>query len=421
MKSINQKKILIISNEPLSDVSSNGRTMKNMLLNIPKENLAQFYLHGVPDRDVCDNYFCVSDRDALNAFLCRKKTNSAVHSALAPNPNREKTVSRPVRSYRNLVLRNLVWQSMRWWTKDFSAFLETFVPDIVLLQAGDAPFMYKIARRIARKYHAKLVMFNTEYYVLKKLMYASSGKQMFWHNILMCSLKKQYGKFMRYADYCIYNTQALEAAYQEKYPHPGKSTVLYTTSTMERLPDESGTPFSLLYCGNLGAGRCMPIMEIADALLAVDPTAIFDIYGRFPSQEAQNAVCSKPNVCYHGFVEYSELIPRMCSASLLIHCENQNRVENLKYAFSTKIADSLASGRPFLVYASREYPFVQYLEKNRCAHIAADADELRTVLEICEENKAYLDQYTGKARLIAEQNHNREVNSRKIEAVFELI
>ena len=416
-----QKKILIISNEPLSDASANGRTMKNMLLNFPRENLAQFYLHGIPDTDACGSFFRVTDRDALNAFLHKKETSKHPKPSAARNGSRETAHYRPVRSYRNLVLRNLVWQSMRWWTKDFSAFLEAFSPDIVLLQAGDAPFMYKIARRIAKKYHAGLVMFNTEHYVLKKVMYAYSGENLFWHNILMQSLKKQYGKFMRFADYCIYNTQALETAYQEAYPHPGKSAVLYTTSTMEQLPDESGAVFSLMYCGNLGAGRCVPVQEMADVLFAVDPEARLDIYGKFPSQAEQDAVCKKANVCYHGFVDYSELMPRMREATMLIHCENKDRVENLKYAFSTKIADSLASGKPFLVYASGEYPFVQYLAENRCAHLAGNPEELKTVLEKCKKCKEYRNQYTDQARLIAEQNHSREKNCQEIGRIFNLI
>jgi len=411
-------KILIISNESVSNANSNGRTMRNLLLTIPKENLAQFYLHGTPDREICTTYYRVSDRDALNAFLFKKEKKQAPCVSATGNQSSSGLVVRPVRSYRNLVLRNVVWQSMRWWTKDFSAFLDAFAPDIVLLQAGDAPFMYKIARKIARKYHAKLMMFNTEHYVLKKVMYAYSGENLFWHNILMRSLKRQYAKFMGCADYCIYNTQALETAYQNVYPHPGKSSVLYTTSTMQPLPDESGKNFSLLYCGNLGAGRCNPIQELADILYNLDPKARLDIYGKFPSEEARKAVCSRPNVCYHGFVDYVELIPCMREATMLLHCENNSRVENLRYAFSTKIADSLASGRPFLVYAPKEYPFVQYLEENQCAHIAENPETLRELLKRCMESGEYRNQFYENACRTAERNHDRDVNCRKIEEIF---
>ena len=174
------KKILIISNQALSEASSNGRTLRNFLLNIPRGNLAQFYVHGTPDRAVCSNCFCVSDRMALSAFLCKKADKPNDYGVMTIQKH---TAVKPKRNYRNLVLRNLVWQSMRWWKKDFTAFLDDFAPDIVLLQAGDAPFMYKIARRIARKYKAKLVMYNSEFYVLKKVMDASLEQNMVWHHM----------------------------------------------------------------------------------------------------------------------------------------------------------------------------------------------------------------------------------------------
>lgn len=408
-------KILIVSNEPFSDTGSNGRTIKNFLLNIPKRDLAQFYLHGTPDREFCDNYFCVSDRDALNAFLWRKTQVQAKPASVAV---RSVLAEKPRRSYRNLVLRNIVWQSMLWWKKGFDTFLNAFKPDIVLLQAGDAPFMYKIALKIARRYNAKLMMYNSEHYVLKKRMYASVDRNPFWHDCLMRSLKAQYRRFMKRADFCIYNTEALERAYQEVYPHQGKSCVLYTTSEMSPLPDESEGTFRLLYCGNLGVGRERPLNELAKALHEVDGTAKLDIYGKFVSEKSQKLICANPNVVYHGFVDYSEIPDIMSKASILVHCENNDRLENLRYAFSTKIADSLASTRPFLVYASREYPFVQYLKNNACAHIADTEEELKEVLIRCKE-MAYRNKYAEKAKWIADKNHSKTVNCQKIQGIMD--
>lgn len=411
-------KILIVSNEPFSDCSSNGRTMKNFLLNIPKQSLAQFYLHGIPDHAFCSNYFCVSDQDALRAFLLKKEEPQKFGYHTAGKKNKD---SRPKRNYRNLVLRDIVWQSMLWWKADFDTFLAEFKPDIVLLQAGDAPFMYKVARKIAKRCSAKLMMYNSESYVLKKRMYASVEKNPFWHFFLMSSLKVQYRKFMRKADYCIYNTEALEKAYQHTYPHPGKSCTLYTTSEMQPLPYESGDVFRLLYCGNLGVGRDQPLNELAQVLYEIDNTAKLDIYGKFTTQESQQMVCANPNVEYHGFVDYSEIPALMSRASMLVHCENNDRLENLRFAFSTKIADSLASTRPFLVYASQEYPFAQYLMDNKCAHVAGSADALRSVLQRCITENGFLTKFTQNAKLVAAQKHSKEENCMRIQEIISML
>lgn len=408
-------KILVISCEAFSDSNSNGRTIKNMLFYIPKSCMAQFYIHGNPDTVFCEYYFKVSDNDALRAFLGKGPSQSSTNEG---RNTETKNHLKPKRSYRNLVLRNIVWQSWQWWTKDFDTFLQSFAPDIVLLQAGDSPFMYSIAIRVASLCKAKLVMYNSESYVLKKYMYASTKKSDFWHFLLMSSLKKQYRKFMKRADYCIYSMEALETAYQKKYPHINKSCSLYTVSELSSLPDKSSEVFSLLYCGNLGVGRDKPLAELAKTLYEVDKTAILDIYGRFRNKESEMLVCNNPNVHYHGFVDYEVLPNLMSNASMLVHCENNDRLENLRYAFSTKIADSIASTRPFLVYASREYPFIQYLQKQDCAHIASTPNELKDILKECIENKQYRFQYAENARLTALKNHNKKANCSKIVEIF---
>ena len=407
---INQR-ILVISCEAFSDSNSNGRTIKNMLLYIPKSCIAQFYIHGNPDTEFCKHYFNVSDNDALRAFLGKKSIQSFSNG----DQNIEvKKYVKPKRSYRNLVLRNMVWQSRCWWTKDFDTFLRTFNPDIVLLQAGDSPFMYSVAIQVADFCKAKLVMYNSESYVLKKYMYASTKKNDFWHFLLMSSLKRQYRKFMKHVDYCIYSMEALEMAYQQKFPHINKSCSLYTVSELSPLSDENYGVFSLLYCGNLGVGRDKPLAELAKTLYEVDKTAVLDIYGKFRSKESEELVCNNPNVQFHGFVDYKEIPNLMKHASMLVHCENNDRLENLKYAFSTKIADSIASTRPFLVYASREYPFIQYLQKNNCAHIASTPKELKDILKKCIEDDKFRFRYSENAKLIAMKNHNKDVNSNKI-------
>ena len=50
-------RLLIISNECLSSVSSNGRTLRNLLIGWPKEKLAQFHIRRTaPDHSVCDRF-----------------------------------------------------------------------------------------------------------------------------------------------------------------------------------------------------------------------------------------------------------------------------------------------------------------------------------------------------------------------------
>ena len=111
----------------------------------------------------------------------------------------------------------------------------------------------------------------------------------------------------------------------------------------------------------------------------------------------------------------------MSKASMLVHCENNSRVSDLKAAFSTKIADSLASGRPFLVYASREFPFVEYLKENDCALVAEDEDELQAVLRRAASDFNFRNSKVVSAVKTAEMNHNYKVNGVRFKKILDSV
>ena len=410
------KRILILSHEPLSNKSSNGRTLRNFFLNYPREQIAQFYLHGVPDDEVCANFFRVSDRDALNSFLLKKKENKNIRDEKDACHGEVKKVNK---NCKTMVLRDIVWRSYRWWGKSFTSFIDNFAPEVLLLQAGDAPFMFAIALRIAKKYKVPIVIYNSEDYVLKDKIYSKAVKNSFWHKWHQSRLRKIYKKIMQKVSFCIYSTEYLEEKYQEKFPHKGKSCALYTVSELETLPDDSkDRTFTLLYCGNLGVGRVDPLCDLAKALYRVEPSARLDICGRFPDEESKQKLCANPNVSYGGVVSYDEVPKLMSKASMLVHCENKERLENLRGAFSTKIADSLASGRPFLVYAIKEYPFVKYLEKYKCAHIVSDESELEFVLRKCIDDCDYRNKHVKNACNIAKLKHSAQQNCLQLEKIL---
>ena len=446
MKESPEKRVLIVSNTGLSPDTSNGRTMAVLLKSFERDSLAQFYLHGKPDETACAHSFCVSDRDAMNAFLFRKKkamSQTAAQQGSANNENgasSDRTVVQTMqktsamqssqqekaplntktvihRSCKNLVLRDIVWRSNRWWKKDFSEFLREFSPEVVLLQAGDSPFMYAIARKIAKRFHASLVMFNTENYVLKKRLYAGAKEKSIWHLLLRHRLRVQYRRFMKKADFCIYNTQWLEEAYQKAYPHSGKSRTFYVATQLQPAKSEPSDGFRVTYCGNLGVGRTVPLHEFARVLQKAIPEATLDIYGKFQTARERSAFETLPNVRYFGIVPYEQVPAILATSTLVLHCENPKRAENLRYAFSTKIADSLACGRPFLVYSSREYPFVNYLAEHKCAHIASSPEELYHILTACKD-RAFCDSTLDNAHKLANENHSVRTNAEEMHQIL---
>lgn len=410
-------RLFIVSNEALSQSSSNGRTLWNIVKDIPSENLAQFYLRGNSDKKICLNNYRVSDRDALNAFLHRKGRDENISSEPL---GRNKEIKR---TCRNMVLRTLVWKSYCWWKKDFDGFIDNFNPNVVLLQAGDSPFMFAIARKIAKKWKIPLIMYNSETYVLREKLYANIKSFDIFHKILQLDLKNEYKKFMKQVNFCIYATDFIENWYQKKYSHQGKSCALYTISGMQECKPtiQKDDEKTFLYCGNLGLERPIVLDEFAKTLYSVDEKAKLKVFGKFLDEDSEKLLCSNKNVEYGGFIPYEKVLYEIQESTMVIHCESPNRVEELIGGFTTKIADCLACGKPFLVYATRKYPFVQYLESAKAAHIADNQEELKILLEQCIKNENFQNQYLENAKKLAQKNHNANVNRAKFKEILEKV
>ena len=70
------RKILIISMNPLDNKLNNGKTLVSFFKKYPKDCLAQLYFSEMlPDSNICDKYFKISDMDML---YYRLKKNSSM-------------------------------------------------------------------------------------------------------------------------------------------------------------------------------------------------------------------------------------------------------------------------------------------------------------------------------------------------------
>lgn len=418
-------RLLIIANTAMNESSSNGRTLKNLLSEFEAEELAQFYINGTPDFTCCKHYYHISDNMAVKSAV-KPSFRKSIKGNIIPSDitegekSSEMSSKKITKSCRNKYIRTLIWSAGRWWTSDFEKFLDDFSPQAVLLYAGDAPFMYDIARSIAKKRRIPLYMYNCENYVLKEVLYASAKKRSVWHLLLKTRLKKSYSDFMKKVDYCFYITEYLEKQYQAAYPHHGRSHAIYTAANMDDYSSEykEPKPFTLLYCGNLGVGRPAALLSLANVLYKVDPTAKLKLFGTFPEKASEEQLTRCPNVEFGGRIPYEQVLEETKNCSMLIHCENPERVKNLQCAFSTKLADYLACGIPTLIYALREYPFVQYFDEHNAAHIASDEEELKKILTECIENKVFKEKYVKNALALANENHSLKKNGEFVRSVI---
>lgn len=411
-------RLLIVSNNCLSKSDSNGRTLGNFIDGWPKENVAQFCIHDRDkDWDVCSNYYVVSDAQAVKAFVFGKTTDGHRTARekdviISSHTVMQKGIARTPAS---MLVRDIAWKSLRWKKEKFDLWVDEFNPEVVLFQAGDLPALYDIAVRLAKDKGIPLVIYNSEEYYFKDYCYFGEDASFKWlYPLFHKKLKKSVKSALQYATGSIYISDYLKRLYDTEF---GKNSITIMTSAT----DESGRvkkgsvsegQGTIVYGGNLGIGRHKALIEIGEALQHIDQSLRIDVYGMSDDQGVIDELRSSRGVNYVGMIPYHELQEKTKEARLLVHVESTKPyyLRDIKYGFSTKIADSLASRVPFFVYASDKLTSVQYLKDNKCAIISTNknhlVEKLKTALFNDEERKKCV----SNALVIAAKNHSMKKN-----------
>lgn len=384
-----------------------------------RRNIAQFYIKPeLPQEDICANYLCVTDKMVLNLFMGKTYFKNDEDSVPSKG-SEEKPVSRNTIT---MIIRYLIWSLTGWQKKfGFRKFVDEFAPEAVLLQAGDTPHMYNLARKISQKRNVPLFIYNSEDYILRTQDYFENSffltKLAF--PIFRKILKTCFVKTLKQTTHVIYISEKLQRSYHQVYNH--QSSVIYTsaaTTSSESVP--SNNPLKISYFGNLDLDRYTSLIEVANAFSEIDSRIIVDVYGDIPTNEIKNALQSCQAICAHGFVPYEVIRRVMRESDILLHTESFSEYYqsiNANY-FTTKIADCLASGKAFLAYAPPHIAFMEYLRDNDAAILVDKPENLKAIVEKVVCSDEFRNSHIERAKLLAAQNHdllrNRELFQRII-------
>lgn len=408
-------RILILSNNCFSESSSNGRTLGGFFQGWPIEKIAQFYISGNnPNFNVCNNYFKVSDKDALNSVLRRKKQTDKSELKITNNASDKRN---PI----TMLCRTIVWSTNNWQRYGFKDWVNSFNPELILLQAGDCSFMFRLANNIALERNIKLVIYNSEGYFFKKYNYFQNRDvSRFLYPLFYYDLKRALNAAYKKAAYVIYNCDELRNDFNKVFTTP--SLTIYTSSDLSSCVGNENKNNKLIisYCGNLGLGRHKELIRIANVIGRISNDLVLDVYGKTSDKKIEDELTSCSFLRYHGFVSYEEVKDIISKSDILVHAESFDAfsVKDLKYAFSTKIADCLSSGRCFLLYAPQEMACSRYLLDNRCAYVATSQETLEVIMKEIIANPEQRTRYISQATKIAHANHSKIRNIEKFQNIL---
>ena len=382
-------KVLIISHNPISDQSNMGKTFLTLFSSFSREELCQIYIYPtVPNCDRCASYFRMTDKEMVNWILKRKTIGREIRKEqiqseagvfeeekdeeLYRNPKNKSAVRR--------LGRDLVWRMAKWKTAQLEQWLEQEKPKCIFVAPGVACFLYDIALYIADKWNIPIVTYICdEYYFVKQ-------PKLGLNRMRLHILQKKIRQLMKRSACLTVISQELKTDYEAEFGIPAHVLMTGSSLPIAKTPRISVPSDAICYFGNIRCKRYLSLAEIGRELDDINKelgtSYRLKIYSAEKNEEILASFQGISSVQFCGFVKGEAFEEAFYQAPLLLHTEafDEDSIDFVQHSVSTKIADSLASGIPLLVYAPESISSTQHALRNMCALIASEPNALRPML-----------------------------------------
>lgn len=424
-------KILVISNNPFSQTSNNGKTLASFFKEFPPEKVSQLYFSSeLPSEGFYQNYYRISDKQIFRSLYSFNKAGSVV----APQINSEISEYKApvvkhsttfiVKSNFFRLLRELMWKCTKWKSDHLVTWLTDFSPDIVFFCAGDAGFAYDIVSFVLDKTNAKLATYITDDYILPR----RTSSLLWW--IRRNFIFRKMNKAISNSSLFITISEEMRSVYKDIF---GKNSIiaLNMAESMKTVPDEPNKlksgPISLIYTGGLHFKRYNTLSLLAEAIrkynnLSGSTKVFLSIYS---IQEPSKRVLKRLNIqgasSFFGGLNSEELKIKLNEADILVHVESfdQKSIESTKLSISTKIPEYLSMGKPILAIGPNEVASMKFISD--VAFCINSKNEIYSELCTFLDNERVRKDLSVKSAIIYDDKYGRVSLNRLTQSLIDII
>lgn len=416
MKSKKYPRVLIITVNPLSTVSNNGKTYASFFKDYPKEKLAQLYFHReIPDSDVCENYYKISDEDLIGNLLKKSKVlgykvhMEASEERLIPqNINNKLKKSSLIR-----FVRSLLWLSLDFDKDGVKDWIDSFKPEVIFFCGGNANYLYSKVLKISKKYDSKLIYYITDDYVLPYFSFN------IFKILTRIWTRNSFKKICTNSSLVLTIGDKMTEVYKEKYGIESKKIMnLVEAKKFEELKNEfKNNDLKFVYAGGLHSNRWKTLSLIGESLSRINNQGFrgnLEIYSATKPEGKMFDEINKDSFSkYCGSLNAEEVQDVFKSADVLIHVESfDDRSKEVTYlSVSTKIPEYMASGKCILAIGPKDVASIEYLKKTNSGFVVTSMDTQdidNTIIELfkdVDKREFFIQQ----AHLTFKKNHDAEV------------
>lgn len=358
------KRLLIISNTPLSRTENNGKTVLSYIDACGKAQVRQLYFHAERPTVAGYRYFQIADMDVLRGRLRPSRRGRAVEAQSEGERQAAFSFRRHMgRGEALLWAREALW-FRGWKSKQLLQWLDDFQPTAVFFVAGDALFAYAICRFIAHRYRARLTVYMTDDYLLpgrRDRLLLRLRKAQIRRNLQQClAMAAQF--------YTV--SEPMRQAYRQALGRDSLVAFNMTEDLRDTAQAKTGDGITLVYAGSFYYGRAALLGEIGQALQRYNeetagPRALLHLYNNYAlDEEMRQAVCVEGGSAFGGALDRERLRACLNAADILVFVESfaPEQAEKTRYSLSTKVPEYLSLGKPILAVGPPEVASMAFLQ-----------------------------------------------------------
>lgn len=373
------KKILLISNNPLSQMRNNGKTLYSFFREYSQELLGQIYIeNSFPDFESDIKFYRITDKENLASFFkkdveCGSIVTPKVDvNSIMPseNNNRLKNGS-TIR-----LVREGVWLKKRWKNDKFNAWLDEFCPDVVFLYAGDSIFMYDMAEYIVKRFGCEFGIYISDDYILPR-----SNKSI-TDMIRRKLIRRAMDKAVRACDYFFTISEDMRIIYKEMFGKDSTCIMNIPRTTLKEFSETQNEQVEFIYCGGLEYGREETLILLANKINEfntnnIEKKGFLSVYSlQTPTEETMQRLNESGVAAFKGRLTKEQVDEAIHNSDVVVHVESfdKKNMECTKLSISTKISEYLCCGKPILAIGPKGIASMNYIADVACC--VTDIDSL---------------------------------------------